>query len=125
MTHTYNISGMTCNNCLAKVKSELLKLPTVSEMSKHISLYALQQAISPDKKYTISVDHSDSSNEMMSVEENKSWLATYKPLLLIFGYITVISFISSFRNNEINFNGWMNILRRVSSSRFLSSSCLI
>jgi len=116
---------MTCNNCLAKVKSELLKLPTVSEMSKHISLYALQQAISPDKKYTISVDHSDSSNEMMSVEENKSWLATYKPLLLIFGYITVISFISSFRNNEINFNGWMNILRRVSSSRFLSSSCLI
>ena len=50
MKHTYNITGMTCNNCVAKIKSELLKMPdvisaevslenknTTIEMSKHIS----------------------------------------------------------------------------------------
>jgi copper chaperone CopZ len=30
MTHTYHISGMTCSGCVAKVKSELLKLGDVT-----------------------------------------------------------------------------------------------
>jgi copper chaperone CopZ len=31
MTHTYNITGMTCNGCVTKVKDELLKLGDVAE----------------------------------------------------------------------------------------------
>ena len=50
MTHKYSIVGMTCNNCVAKVKNELLKLGDIESaevqlqspqatitMSKHIS----------------------------------------------------------------------------------------
>lgn len=55
MTHTYQVTGMTCGNCEATVKSNLLKLPNVTSvavskethtttiiMDKHIALSELQ-----------------------------------------------------------------------------------
>ncbi len=58
MTHTYNISGMTCNGCVAKAKSELLKLGDVTaaeaqlttpqatiNMQKHIPVEVLQKNV--------------------------------------------------------------------------------
>ena len=67
MTHTYNITGMTCSSCVAKVKSELLKLGDVLSadvqlnapqatinMQKHIPTAALQSAIAnAGEKYKI------------------------------------------------------------------------
>lgn len=93
---------MTCSSCEAKVKSALLTLPDVTNvevtrttatitMEKHIGLKALQRAIGEKGNYTISTEH---HNE--GVEQAKSWLETYKPILLIFTYITGISLISSF-----------------------------
>ncbi|MBA3648727.1 MAG: cation transporter [Chitinophagales bacterium] len=121
MTHTYNVTGMTCSGCQDKVKSGILKLPDVLsaevslnpgkaiiEMSSHIPITSLQEAISADRKFVISEDSDDSSHMMMSEAENKSWFSTYKPLLLIFGYITVISFIPTFRNDSLNLSSWMN-----------------
>lgn len=67
MTHQYEITGMTCNGCVAKAKSELLKLGDVTSaevqlvspqatitMSKHISTKQLQEALSKAGNYTIS-----------------------------------------------------------------------
>ncbi len=121
MTHTYNITGMTCGGCVASVKNGLLKLSNVLsadvslkdgkatlEMDKHMPLSSLQDAISPQKKYVITEDRSESSTAMKSMEADKSWLATYKPLLLLFGYITAISFVTSYRNDFFNLSGWMN-----------------
>lgn len=112
MTHTYNITGMTCGNCAAKIKSELLKLPDVESaavslekkeaeitMSKHISLSTLQNAVAKPGNYLIA-EKGNHSMEMKSAEQ--SWVATYKPLLIIFSYITVVSFIAS--NNYYGFN---------------------
>jgi copper chaperone CopZ len=66
MTHTYQITGMTCANCEAKVKSALLTLPDVTSaevsretstatitMTKHIALSELQKAIGESGKYKI------------------------------------------------------------------------
>lgn len=121
MIHTYNITGMTCNNCVAKVKNELLKIPeilsaevslnpgkAVLEMSRHISITALQQAISPEKKYLISEDLQYASHAAMTTEEKKSWLETYKPLLLIFFYISTISLIAALSSGLLSVNNWMN-----------------
>ena len=106
---------MTCNNCVAKIKSELLKMPDVIsaevslenknatiEMSKHISTSELQQAISPNKKYVIT------ENNIEIKEETKSFVQTYKPILLIFFYITLISSAVTF-SYQLNFHDWMNL----------------
>lgn len=115
MTHSYNITGMTCSNCEAKVKDALLRLPGIISadinrqegtaqisMSKHISLTELQNAISKDGKYKISaVEH----NEM--VEQTKSWLETYKPVLLIFTFITITTLLIQFTNPHFDLMQWM------------------
>lgn len=125
MTHTYHISGMTCGSCEAKVKSSLLSLPEVSEaevskekqtasitMNKHIPLATLQQALAA--KYTITaVEHSE------AVEQTKSWLATYKPILLIFGYVTLASMIAATRHNGFS---WMHGMNTFMAAFFLTFS---
>lgn len=114
MTHTYQVTGMTCNSCEAKVKSALLTLPDVTSvevdkgnnsatitMDKHIALAVLQRAIG-DGKYTISALH---HNEVR--EQTKSWFTTYKPILLIFGYISVITSLIQITNYHIDVMVWM------------------
>lgn len=116
MKHAYHITGMTCGNCEAKVKSNLLSLPgvlsaeisqkensAVIEISKHISLPVLQRALGgEDGKYKISASH---HNE--TAEQTKSWLATYKPVLLIFGYILGGTLLIEYVAGSFNWMRWM------------------
>lgn len=116
MTHTYNLTGMTCGSCEAKVKSSLLSLPDVTSaevskdtntatigMTKHIALSELQKAIGGEgSKYAISAtQHSEVS------EQAKSWLETYKPILVIFGYISGATLLVQFTNHHFDFMQWM------------------
>lgn len=108
MTHTYQLTGMTCSSCEAKVKSSLLMLPNVTvvevskadntatiTMDKHISIAGLQDAIGGiNSKYQIAALH---HNEV--AEQAKSWIETYKPILLIFFYITIVSGLISWQTN--------------------------
>jgi copper chaperone CopZ len=102
MTHTYQLTGMTCTGCEAKVKSSLLTLPDVTavELSKdtntatitltqHIALADLQLALGgANAKYQITaMQHSEVA------EQAKSWFATYKPLLLILFYVSTVTAI--------------------------------
>jgi copper chaperone CopZ len=108
MKHTYNLTGMTCTSCEAKVKSALLMVENVTavevskdensatiKMDKHIALSDLQKAL-PDK-YQISAIH---HNEI--AEQTKSWFETYKPILLIFFYISLITVLVQFKNGTFN-----------------------
>lgn len=118
MTHTYQLTGMTCGGCENKVKSSLLVLPDVTavevskdansatiSMEKHIGLNALQQALGgAESKYQITAT---SHSEVL--EETKSWVETYKPILIIFGYVTVISLVASWQNNTVDFMVFMRI----------------
>jgi copper chaperone CopZ len=114
MTHTYKLSGMTCGNCEVKVKSSLLMVSGVTEaevskekqtavitMDKHIALSAFQKAL--DAKYSIStVEHIE------TVEQARSWLVTYKPVLLIFIYITGVSLLIEWMLGGFLWMRWMN-----------------
>ena len=71
-------------------------------MSKHISLAVLQQSL--DKKYTLSpLQHNEAA------EQAKNWLVTYKPIFLIFGYLTIIAVIAGIRHNTFHWMPAMNI----------------
>lgn len=112
MTHTYNISGMTCNNCKASVEKALLSVDDVKDvtvdleaskatidMSEHISIETFQEALS--SKYSISkLKETNVFNS--GVSEPKAEESTLKqlfPLFLIFGYIIGASLL-------LNKNPW-------------------
>lgn len=125
MTHTYHITGMTCESCESKVKSALLSVNNVTEvvvskdthsaritMGKHIALAELQSALGP--KYGISpLNHNETA------EQTKSWLATYTPVLLIFLYIFSVTALVELRADSIDISRWM---RHFMAGFFLSFS---
>lgn len=120
MTHSYTVAGITCDGCVAKVKSKLLMHPDVLSadvklegqkavitMQKHLSLNELQEAIGKDSKYKISTDTSDHSHHTMKPEEAKSWLSTYKPILMIAAFITAVSALTANGNFHMGMNYFM------------------
>jgi cation transport ATPase len=108
MKHTYQITGMTCSSCETKVKSALQMIENVTEvvvtkadnsatitMNKHIPLSDLQQALDP--KYTISAIQFNETEELA-----KSWFETYKPILLIFFYISLVVVLVQINSERFN-----------------------
>ncbi|MFM9909223.1 MAG: heavy-metal-associated domain-containing protein [Chitinophagaceae bacterium] len=113
MTHTYQLTGMTCGSCEAKVKLALLMVANVTDvvvskndntatitMDKHIALSDFQKVL--DSKYHIAaINHSEVE------EQAKSWFETYKPILLIFFYITLVTSLVQLGNNYFMPMQWM------------------
>lgn len=121
MKHTYKITGMTCSSCEEKVTSSLLQVENIASatvskdtelaiitMNKHVPLNDLKIALGT--KYNIETILEDEIKE-----EEKSWFNTYKPILLIFFYIIIVTSImaiQSIKINEMEINQvvmkWMN-----------------
>src|SRR5690348_9035279 len=119
MIHTYNITGMTCNGCVAKVKSELLKLGDITSvkvqlqspqatitMQKHIPTAMLQEAVSKAGKYTIGDDNAAMIHASAVSADDKP--ASYYPIFLIFGYITGATLLVQYANGEFMWMHWMS-----------------
>ena len=119
MTHTYNITGMTCGNCVAQAKSQLLMLGDVTEaevkltapqatitMQKHIPVTTLQSALSKAGNYTIT-EADGGMHHTVPTEETSSWLNTYKPILLIGAYITGATILVEAVKGDFNWHTWM------------------
>ena len=121
MKHTYKITGMTCASCEEKVKNSLLQVKNVTSvtiskdtelaiitMDKHVALNDLKEAL--DAKYNI-----ETPAEVEVNEEVKSWFEIYKPILLIFFYIVIVTTIMALQSMKSNQMGpteivmkWMN-----------------
>ena len=109
MTHTYQISGMTCSSCEEKVKKALEADDNITNalvsknngtatitMTKHVSLANLQNTL--DSRYQISeINH---LNEVS--EDTRTWFETYKPILLIFFYISLVTVLIQFTNHHFD-----------------------
>ena len=118
MTHTYLVSGMTCSGCAAKVQKLLSSVKGVENaninlekneanvtMHHHIQTAELQNALKDYPKYQLA-EQTHHHIETTS-EETKTWFETYKPILLIFAYITGISFLVELKGT-FNVMHWMN-----------------
>ncbi len=120
MIHTYTIQGMTCNNCVAKVKSELLKLGDIVsadvqlqspqatlEMNKHISTGSLQQAINKAGHYTINEADGGMSGVAHTVKNKAEEGNSYFPIFLIFGFIAGITLLVQITKYSFSWVQWM------------------
>jgi copper chaperone CopZ len=103
MTHIYAITGMTCGGCAAKVKNLLSEVDGVTGvvvdlgkgeaevgMSRHVGTGVLKEALAGYPKYQLS---EVAAPVVVEEGEAASWLVTYKPILLLFGYITTVALI--------------------------------
>ena len=119
MTHTYNISGMTCNGCVANVKSELLKLGDITaaevqlgtpqatlSMQKHIPITSLQNALKKAGNFNIT-EADEGMHHVAVKDEPPSTIFTYKPILILGAYITGITLLIEYGDGRFNGENWM------------------
>lgn len=111
---------MTCGNCVARVKSELLKLGNVIsaevqlqhpqakiEMDQHIPTPRLQEALRKVGNYSISPDVQASQHDqpVSNITGEKS---SYYPIVLIFSYITLITVLIQVLKGSFSWLSWMS-----------------
>ena len=125
MIHDYQVFGMTCSSCVAKVQSAILKVPNVLsvviskeenkatiQMSTHIPIETLQASL--ESRYSISeIIPTEITKPVVQfvddslIKDNPSWWETYKPVLLVFFYITGTTLLIQFWNGFFNWMQWM------------------
>ena len=125
MKHTYHIVGMTCEGCLSKVHSTLEAVPgiiqanvnletnkAVLDMHQHVSTDMLEAALQQaGSKYHIH-DTAQHAEPPRPTDKHKSDLpepsvTTYKPLMLIVGFIIGTTLLTQWPFNSFSFMEWM------------------
>ena len=109
MKHTYNITGMTCNSCVASVADVLSKIDNVTSvdvsleksearilMTEQIPI-AVFESVLPSK-YKISEKGNHTTKLVNDSVKEKSKLQQLKPLLLIFIYLFSASFLINYKD---------------------------
>ncbi len=128
MNFAYTITGMTCGGCAAKVKGAILKHPDVlsAEVSHQDGRAKVQADHKPDRKkldqlladagdYQIievsensaSEEKSHSHTSIITEKETLSTWETYKPLVLIFLFVSGIAAIAAFPTQTFSWHHWM------------------
>ena len=105
---------MTCNGCVAQAKSQLLKIADIMNaevqltspqatitMQKHIPLNMLQEALTKAGIYSITGAYGGMHHSSID-DQTKTWFQTYKPILLIFFYISVVTVIAATTGGRFN-----------------------
>ena len=124
MTRIYEVTGMTCGGCLTRVKASLEKLADAVEITlnppeakltnPHADLVAINKALAEIGHYALhemtgqatQKTMTKTANVAVQTESTKSWLTTYYPLLLIFGFILLVTVLiqlqsASFKTKDL------------------------
>lgn len=128
MKFTYTITGMTCGGCAAKVKSAFLKHPDVhsAEVSHQNGVAKVEADGKPDQaqleqllsnagEYHItevsensaSTEESHSHASALTEQETASNWEIYKPLVLIFLFVSGVAALASFQDGMFSWYQWM------------------
>jgi copper chaperone CopZ len=125
METTYPISGMHCGACVRRIQSAVGALGVTAEVSLsppqlHITgtstpaRSALQAAVAAVGDYTLGDAIVTTATAAEALAEQPqgtgaaSWFSTYRPLLLILGYVTIAAFAGTSVNGSFRANVWMN-----------------
>jgi copper chaperone CopZ len=120
MTHKYQISGITCEGCVSKVKSLLEKTPGVTAstvgldgkvevtMSRHIAIVELQDALREYPKYQLlETPHAKLAIAPPDEDGRRTFWEIYKPILLVFSYILGATLLVEIAANVFDWMRWM------------------
>jgi copper chaperone CopZ len=120
MTHKYQVSGITCEGCVSKVKSLLEKIPGVTTstvgldgkvevtMSHHVATADLQAALRDYPKYQlVEATHIAPITTLADEEDQRTFWDTYKPILLVFGYILGTTLVVEAATGLFDWMRWM------------------
>lgn len=120
MTHHYQVVGITCEGCVSKVKTLLEKVPGVTAtavdlngkvqvtMSRHIATPDLQAALRDYPKYQLAeVTHAPAPTILPDEDTERTFWQTYKPILLVFGYILGATLLVEAAAGVFDWMRWM------------------
>ena len=122
MTHDYSIKGMTCSSCVATVEKLLKEVPGIKnakvslakneatlEMEHHVTLPELKAAFRNHPRFTIEETvHQPQVHAMPDDVEEASFWTTYKPILLIFGYLLGLTLLIEVTAPAMSLMRWMS-----------------
>ncbi len=113
-TQTFEITGMHCASCVAKVQEALtpfadgvkvtLTPPRAILDNSSASLPAMNQALANAGNYVLNAPVAAAQPTEL---ETQSWFATYRPLLLIIGYILVTTLAIQAATGVFDSYTWM------------------
>ncbi len=113
----YTVSGMTCNNCVARVQKTLapyaeavevtLNPPQVKLTNQKLDSSALNDILQSAGNYKIGTKVSKPSNADISAEIPDKSLTTYKPLILVFAYILGACLLVESSHGDFNLHRFM------------------
>ncbi|MBL8007945.1 MAG: cation transporter [Ignavibacteria bacterium] len=130
MTHTYKITGMTCNSCVSKVQKTLSEIKGIEKvnvtlnppqaevvMNHHIALNELNDSLIKAGNYKMDEQSSDGTEITSSDNrEEVSKIITYKPLIIVFLYIFLGVVILQVNSGRLN---WMESMNNFMGGFFL------
>lgn len=113
---------MTCSGCQTTVQDALSTIAGVTaiqidlkngealiSMTHHIDIAIFQAVLGSYPKYSIQEKEIQANQADIPLPSlQNSWIQTYKPLLLVFAFITSIACLTSFANNHFIGQLWMN-----------------
>lgn len=117
-TTSYAITGLTCNNCVAKVHSTLtpfadsvevtLKPPQVRLTGQKESIETLNALLKNIGNYQIGAEiFPENPIETSDDDDNKPFFGIYKPLILVFFYILLVALAVEVVNGSFELHRFM------------------
>ena len=119
MKTIYTVTGMTCGGCVNRVKTALAPLaqsvevtldpPKVVLENSSVDLAALNVALNKAGHYQL---HANRESLLPLIEpeestEQKNWFSVYKPLILVFAYILLVSLAVEYRLGSFELHRFM------------------
>jgi copper chaperone CopZ len=111
---SYTITGLTCNNCVAKVKAALTPLadsvevtlepPQVTLTGQTADIETMNSVLKNIGNYQMSTTVTPKNN----TEITPSFFVTYKPLLLVLAYILLVALAIEYTNGSFESHRFMS-----------------
>ncbi len=117
-TIQYKVSGLTCGGCVSRVKNTLsdyaedvevtLTPPQATLTNPRKALDQLNNALTAAGNYQLhAIAQKEKEQPAITINHDKSWFATYKPLLLVFAYILLVSLAVETTHGSFSWSRWM------------------